>query len=883
MSDEQNLEKLASWYTGLGWKILPCHGVTEGGRCTCGGQHSDPKDIGKHPAIYDWPNQATTDPNQISSWWRAESRYNIGVACRDSGFFVIDIDPRSGGFESFLKFEELVNGALPPTVEAITGEYTYKGQILRGRHLFYRCEFKEELVGNLRAAKLPGIDIKHNGYVLLHPSNHISGVSYGWKPGHAPWEIHMADAPDELLDTLRKRGRTASMRSSTSLGSGDWSALDGLEFKGERIDVDKLLEEGLEEGERAVTIYAMSCALANKFPQDELGRQAVENMMIRFNYEKVRPPLELEGPTGLLGHVRRAIDFVHNNPKHSRGWTGISDWEKEAAARIAGGSQNTSALTSRTAPISTSDPDDDVDYSLDGTIGGMVSIGVHNGESIMGASTMGNIDVPRDPDAVNPEDGGIPGQRSLTDVGNGRRIVDNFGQGVRYTPGLGWYTWSGTHWKNDIENLELRELAKRVSVTIASEVIHYDDPNKKQEVMKWAMQTKSNARLNSAIDSCTSDPRVFVPVDEWDSDDHLLGVKNGVVDLRTGELLKGRPDLHITRRSPVAYQPGRVNNRWTDFVDFATGGDKELQDWIQRAVGYTITGLNTQDVMFLVYGPPGSGKNTFVEAIVKCLGTQQYAWPMDSTILAQDNGQSNNTDLYHWAELRGRRMVWVDELPESERIKENAVKKLTGSSEISARSPGEKPFTFQSHAKLWLTTNHRPIITDDAMWRRIRPIPWSQVPTVADPTLKEFLFDPEGGMPAILAWAVEGAIKYLGSKDIDPLGWCTAVHQASDVYRRSEDRIGMFLVEETEETPGLNLAISSMYLRYRMWSESRGERAMTQIALLRKLRDRGIPIEGDGSRAMLMNRGFIPTAAPSHTAGGAFDIAGLSSSVNWAR
>jgi hypothetical protein len=110
----------------------------------------------------------------------------------------------------------------------------------------------------------------------------------------------------------------------------------------------------------------------------------------------------------------------------------------------------------------------------------MVSIGVHNGESIMGASTMGNIDVPKDPDAVNPEDGGIAGQRSLTDVGNGRRIVDNFGEGIRYTPGLGWFTWSGTHWKNDIENLGLRELAKRVSVTIASEVIHYDEPNKKQ-------------------------------------------------------------------------------------------------------------------------------------------------------------------------------------------------------------------------------------------------------------------------------------------------------------------------------------------------------------------------------------------------------------------
>jgi len=224
-------------------------------------------------------------------------------------------------------------------------------------------------------------------------------------------------------------------------------------------------------------------------------------------------------------------------------------------------------------------------------------------------------------------------------------------------------------------------------------------------------------------------------------------------------------------------------------------------------------------------------------------------------------------------------MVWVDELPESERIKENAVKKLTGSSEISARSPGEKPFTFQSHAKLWLTTNHRPIITDDAMWRRIRPIPWSHVPTKADPTLKEYLFDPEGGMPAILAWAVEGAMKYYMSKESDPLGWCDAVFQASEMYRRSEDRIGMFLTEETEETVGSNLVISSLYLRYRMWSDARGERPMTQIALLRKLRDRGVRIEGDGNRATFIDRSFVATAAPASSSGAS--IADLAASARW--
>jgi putative DNA primase/helicase len=199
-------------------------------------------------------------------------------------------------------------------------------------------------------------------------------------------------------------------------------------------------------------------------------------------------------------------------------------------------------------------------------------------------------------------------------------------------------------------------------------------------------------------------------------------------------------------------------------------------------------------------------------------------------------------------------MVWVDELPESERIKENAVKKLTGSSEISARSPGEQPFTFQSQAKLWISTNHRPIITDDAMWRRIRPIPFDRVPEVMDPGLKEYIFDPEGALPAVLAWAVEGAMKILNSKEIDALGWCTRVKESAEVYRKNEDRIGIFLHEELVAGATEHTTMKTIFSVYRVWAEDRGERPMTQIAFTRKLNERGINIEGTGSQAIV--RGY---------------------------
>lgn len=852
--EEQGVSRLpkgAAFYASLGWKVLPCHGIV-GGRCTCNRPHGEPKEVGKHPVINQWNAESTSDIDVINKWWRENPDYNIGVHCSKSGFFVIDIDPRSGGPDSFLEFEKLVEGALPPTVEAITGTYSgMGGTASRGRHIFYRCDPQEGLIGNLNNLGLKGVDIKHNGYVLINPSKHFSGVEYDWAPGHAPWEIEMAEAPEALLEVLRKRTK----RSSYSLDKGSWDALEW-----ERVDVSEMLKNGIDEGSRAVDIYKLACALANKIGTDDVSRQLIESEMIRFNQLNVRPPLDIEGPNGLLMHVHRAIDFVADNPKLAYRAPEVANWMKKQGELMSKPQALLGVVQPQVENVQPEDKDSIAESHTESDnenatwwVSTAVESAIQNGASIEEATSLTDMNVPKDPDALTERDGAEMGGRSLSDVGNGRRMVDAFGPGLRYTSGLGWFAWNNTYWKPDVEDLQVNEIAKKIAPIISSEVVNYPE-SQQSEVIKWASLSRSNSRLRGAVESAKSDPRISIPVNEWDKDNNLLGVLNGVIDLKTGDLLKGRPDLHITRRAPVSYTRGHTNARWDKFLDDATQGDKELQDWLQRAAGYTITGSNMYDLMFLVYGPPGSGKNTFVEALVKCLGTQQYAWPLDSTILAQGDGMSSGADLYHWAELRGRRMVWVDELPESERLKENAVKKLTGSSEISARSPGEKPFSFESHAKLWVSTNNRPIITDDAMWRRIRPIPFEYKPTEPDPGLKDYIFDPEGALPAVLSWAVEGAIKILNSKSRDALGWCTAVSNAADMYRKNEDRLGIFLEEETEEVMGERVPLKTLYYVYREWAMDRGEKPMTQIAFTRKLSERSIPYEGTGSKAIILNR-----------------------------
>lgn len=859
-SAEGRLKPGAEWYAKQGWHILPVHGFDASGKCTCGKTHADPKENGKHP-VNSWNTSATTDLAQIEKWWTENKDYNIGVFAKPSGFFVIDIDPRNGGEDSFLKLEERAQGHLPPTVEAVTGRwYSDKGEAVRGRHLIYKCAPGEKFIGNFNKEGLPGIDIKHNGYILLSPSRHFSGLTYDWKPGHAPWEREITEAPEELLAVLRS-GKASSRMSGSSYEAFDWSTMDDLSFGGERLDVEKMLKEGLTEGHRAVGIYQIACALANKIGVDsDFKRNLVETTMLRFNAEAVVPPLEVEGPNSVLMHTRRAINFVAENPKINLYWSELSDWVQSQGVQWAEGVEREfiSSTNSKTAfdydGVYETLQDEIDSRPIANSVGRQMSTFAAEGKSLKDAALGGNLNLPKDPDALSEEAGGRPGFRSLSDVGNGRRLVDSFGSNIRYTPNMGWFVWDGNYWKPDTQKMAIREVSKMVSTVIAGEVANYaPDDVRATELVKWANQAKSNSRITSMIDQAVSDTRIQVSHTEWDSDPLLLGVKNGVIDLKTGELKAGRPDLHITKTSQVAYSPGLTNHRWETFLNEATGGDKELQEWLQRAVGYTLTGLTNQDVAFLVYGPPGSGKNTFVETILEALGRTEYAWSLDPNVLALGD-RPNSTDEYHMAKLVGRRMIWVDELPENERIKENQVKKLTGSSVIQGRNPGQEPIQFTSTGKLWISTNHRPIITDDAMWRRLRPIPLTNKPERPDPSLKRYLADPDGALPAVLAWGVEGAVKYLNSSAMDPLGWCTAVKEAHDGYRKNEDRIGAFLEEETSEAEGVNVKLTEVYGVYKSWSEIRGEKPLTQIAFQRKLLDRGLEILGSGNKALIKNR-----------------------------
>ena len=223
------LEK-AMYYRSLGWKPFSLYGLSHDGSCSCGGCGAT-KNAGKHPNLDKWPDLSVNATEaDIETWFPTGVERNIGINCKPSGLFVIDIDPRSGGHTSFEVLERLLDYSIPDTVEALTGAYEVRGpdgriELLRGRHLYFIYDQGQALVGNLNKQNLPGIDIKHNGYVGAPGSMHVSGVSYEWAPGKAPWEIDIASAPEELLEGLRKKGGyTSSSRAVASLGGEEWQA-----------------------------------------------------------------------------------------------------------------------------------------------------------------------------------------------------------------------------------------------------------------------------------------------------------------------------------------------------------------------------------------------------------------------------------------------------------------------------------------------------------------------------------------------------------------------------------------------------------------------------------------------------------------------------------
>ena len=324
-----------------------------------------------------------------------------------------------------------------------------------------------------------------------------------------------------------------------------------------------------------------------------------------------------------------------------------------------------------------------------------------------------------------------------------------------------------------------------------------------------------------------------IPVSQpmLDADPWLFNCRNGTIDLRTGELLAHDRSNLCTKEVPIAYDPDAKCPMWIAFLGRVMADNRALVKFLQRAVGYALTGMTTEQVLFFLYGTGANGKSTFIETCRNLVG--DYAQQADfDTFVPKENGHPRN-DL---ARLAGARFVAAVEAAQGRQLAENVIKQATGCDTITARFLYREYFEFSPQFKLFLVANHKPVIvgTDEAIWRRIRLIPFT-VTIPPDERDKQLLEKLQRELPGILAWAVQGCLDW----QRHGLGEPEAVSNATAAYRREMDVMADFIDESCvlgeDETEDAGL----LYERFKEWSDANGEGAATQKKFGAQLRERG--------------------------------------------
>ena len=431
-------------------------------------------------------------------------------------------------------------------------------------------------------------------------------------------------------------------------------------------------------------------------------------------------------------------------------------------------------------------------------------------------------------DAREPNPAVVHGFRT-TDAGNAERFAAQHGEDVRFNPDWNqWLVWDGSRWAKD-RTLDVLQRAKETAESIYSEAAAAADQDSRARLAKWAVTSEKRSSIESMISLARSE--VAVTADQLDADPWLFNCANGALDLTTGELLPQTKELMVTKVSPVAYDPDATAPRWEAFLRVVLP-DPELREFVQRAVGYSLTGDTREQVLFITYGSGQNGKSTFLEAVRNVVGEYAQNAPTEMLLNKKTGGGIPN-DV---ARLRGARYVTAIETAKGRRMEETLVKQLTGGDTVTARFMRAEFFEFTPVAKIWMATNHKPIITgtDEGIWRRIRLIGFSVKipPEDLDPTLPTAL---QAEAPGILAWAVRGALAWQREGLAPP----TAVVEATGKYREDMDVLGNFLREHcrvAEDAVGVR---ASLFAIYENWCHENNLRAPSAQGFYEALRDRG--------------------------------------------
>jgi putative DNA primase/helicase len=422
-----------------------------------------------------------------------------------------------------------------------------------------------------------------------------------------------------------------------------------------------------------------------------------------------------------------------------------------------------------------------------------------------------------------------------TDIGNARRLAAAFGDRVRFWDNEGlWYLWDGTRWFGTKSTVQLERLAK-TTVARTFEIALSMQGEARKALLKHCTASARASQITSMIKLARSENPILLasPQSPFDRNPWLLNVRNGVINLEKGQLDDHSRRHWLSKKIPINYLPSAKSPLWDKYLT-EVFDDDQLIGFIQRAVGYTISGSVAEHCLFLCYGEGRNGKSVFLNILNLILGKSAgYAITADfSTFTSSTKEYRNRDDLY---DLCGKRFVSARETQRGVRLNEAIVKNLTGGDPIRAAAKYQRPIEFDPTHKVWLAVNHLPSVHDDsvAFWERIHVIPFLKrfSKKEQDRGLEQALAQEAEG---VLRWAVEGCMKWIKEGLTPP----ASVGMATAEYRESRNPVHTFLRECCEEG-AFQERLEVLFEAFETWCDERREDRVSRPAFVKTLESTG--------------------------------------------
>ena len=424
------------------------------------------------------------------------------------------------------------------------------------------------------------------------------------------------------------------------------------------------------------------------------------------------------------------------------------------------------------------------------------------------------------------------GKIQFTDTTNAERLMREHGEKIRYMPAWKkWLVWNGRYWEIDEGDAMVSGFALESIRSIHREMLKTSDHRERIEIEKFAMMSENGRRRKSCVEMASLIKKLHVKSEELDNDPWLINCRNGTVNILTGEFTEHNQTDMITKIANVDYDPNADCPLWKQFIREIMDYNSDVINFLQTASGWAVTGDTREQTMFILYGSGANGKSTFLNTITALLGDYAIATPTE-TFMRKTGDQITN-DI---ARLRGTRFVTTTEAEQGRRLSEPLIKKITGNDQMTARFLYGEFFNFKPTFKIFMATNHKPVIkgTDYGIWRRIKLIPFTtRIPLEKqDKELEEKLIAEAGG---ILNWLLEGVANWKREGLVAP----DAVLNATDEYRGEMDVIGNFIKERCVARADVSIRIRELYKAYSDWCGDNNEHPVSERFFSMRLKDMG--------------------------------------------